>query len=136
MRLNLTSSLLAFVLTSGSALADASAEIIAELQARGYRIVTHERTWLGRERVIAENDSHRREIVFVPGSGEVLRDMSAQFAGAGDSRTAAQNDDDMQVVGGGLGVSPPASAGGSVSAPGPGISLGDPVAVQSADVTQ
>jgi hypothetical protein len=50
--------------------------IAASLQAEGYQIVTMSRTWLGRIYVIAETDSVRREMVFNPATGEVLRDYA------------------------------------------------------------
>ena len=50
--------------------------IAAELQAQGYEILETNRTWLGRLRIVAENDDIRREIVFNPGTGEILRDYS------------------------------------------------------------
>ena len=50
--------------------------IAAELQAQGYEILEINRTWLGRLRILAENDEIRREIVFNPGTGEILRDYS------------------------------------------------------------
>lgn len=50
--------------------------VAAELQAQGYEILETNRTWLGRSRIVAENDEIRREIVFNPGTGEILRDYS------------------------------------------------------------
>jgi hypothetical protein len=50
--------------------------IAASLQAEGYEIVTMNRTWLGRIYVIAETDTIRREMVFNPATGEVLRDYA------------------------------------------------------------
>lgn len=50
--------------------------IAAELQAQGYEILEANRTWLGRWRIVAEKDEIRREIVFNPGTGEILRDYS------------------------------------------------------------
>lgn len=53
--------------------------IAAELQAQGYEILETNRTWLGRLRIVAENDDIRREIVFNPGTGEILRDYSVML---------------------------------------------------------
>lgn len=50
--------------------------IAAGLEAEGYQIVTLYRTWLGRIYVIAETDDVRREMVFNPATGEVLRDYA------------------------------------------------------------
>ena len=58
-----------------------SDEILSTLRAKGYRIVEDERTWLGRQRVIAEKNGARREVVFIPGTGEILRDYSFRVAG-------------------------------------------------------
>ncbi len=51
--------------------------ILTTLLSRGYVIVENERTWLGRQRILAEKDGKQREVVFVPGTGEILRDYSA-----------------------------------------------------------
>lgn len=51
-------------------------EILTTLLSRGYVIVENERTWLGRQRILAEKDGRQREVVFVPGTGEILRDYS------------------------------------------------------------
>lgn len=50
--------------------------LLSSLRAKGYVILSQERTWLGRERVVAENSAHRRELVFNPGTGEILRDYA------------------------------------------------------------
>ena len=52
------------------------ARITTSLEAQGYRIVTMYHTWLGRIYVIAESDAVRREMVFNPVTGEVLRDYA------------------------------------------------------------
>ncbi|MEY5039173.1 MAG: hypothetical protein RL472_2279, partial [Pseudomonadota bacterium] len=54
--------------------------ILTTLLSRGYVIVENERTWLGRQRILAEKDGKQREVVFVPGTGEILRDYSAAAA--------------------------------------------------------
>jgi hypothetical protein len=64
-------------------------DIIAALRSHGYRIVVQERTWLGRERVVAENANKRREVVFNPGTGEIMRDYVVALA-QGDSNTPSQ----------------------------------------------
>lgn len=53
--------------------------IAAELQAQGYEIIEAKRTWLGRLRIVAENDETRRELVLNPGTGEILRDYSVML---------------------------------------------------------
>ena len=54
--------------------------ILAQLESQGYTVLEQNRTWLGRERILAENDEIRREIVFNPGTGEILRDYSVLLA--------------------------------------------------------
>ena len=51
-------------------------EILASLEAQGYHLVVRDRTWLGRIWMIVESDEVRREIVFNPGTGEILRDYA------------------------------------------------------------
>lgn len=53
--------------------------IAAELMSQGYEILESNRTWLGRLRIVAENDEIRREIVINPGTGEILRDYSVML---------------------------------------------------------
>lgn len=49
-------------------------QIVTQLQAQGFSDITLERTWLGRIRVTALRDDLRRELVFNPQTGEILRD--------------------------------------------------------------
>jgi hypothetical protein len=63
--------------------------IASSLQAEGYQIVTMSRTWLGRIYVIAETETVRREMVFSPATGEVLRDYAVT---KGPARIADQGD--------------------------------------------
>lgn len=87
---------LLLAILAGPAMADArgkgakgqtpTAQIISILIDRGYRIVEDERTWLGRQRIIAERDGTRRELVFHPGTGEILRDYSVRIEMAGTQR--------------------------------------------------
>lgn len=73
-------------------------DIISALRSHGYRIVVQERTWLGRERVVAETSSKRREVVFNPGTGEIMRDYVVALA-RGDGTADA-----LAGVGTGVGV--------------------------------
>lgn len=105
-------------------------EIVTALVERGYRILEDERTWLGRQRIIAEKDGTRRELVFHPGTGEILRDYSVRLADGGSTRG-----------GDGAGAGPtrmesaasPGAGGGLDSAP--GVSVGDSVGVTSSPST-
>ena len=67
--------------------------ILAQLVLQGYTVLEQNRTWLGRERILAENDQIRREIVFNPGTGEILRDYSVLLAvlEQRDENTAAKH---------------------------------------------
>ncbi len=49
-------------------------QIVAQLRNQGFTEMTLNRTWLGRIRVIAYRDDLRRELVFNPQTGEILRD--------------------------------------------------------------
>lgn len=55
-------------------------EIIANLKAQGYHVVQQDRTWLGRMWILARSDTMQREVVFNPGTGEVLRDYVVTLA--------------------------------------------------------
>lgn len=57
-------------------------KILTSLLSRGYLIVENERTWLGRQRILAQKDGMQREMVFVPSTGEILRDYSVQLSGS------------------------------------------------------
>lgn len=72
---------------TGSALAPAE-EILATLRERGYRIVLDERTWLGRQRIVAEKNGARREVVFNPGTGEILRDYAFRVEAGANAHDA------------------------------------------------
>ena len=50
--------------------------LVAGLRAQGYVILEDGFTFLGRLRIVAENDRMHREIVVNPGTGEVLRDYA------------------------------------------------------------
>lgn len=113
------------------ALAEASAadEILTTLRDRGYRIIEDERTWLGRQRIIAEKNGARRELVFIPGTGEILRDYSVRIErGDGGGGAVAATSGAVGVVGAtsrdnGSGFGAVVGAAGVESAP--GVSVGD-----------
>jgi hypothetical protein len=48
--------------------------IVMQLQEQGYTDIVVNRTLLGRVRVVARNQTHERELVFNPTTGELLRD--------------------------------------------------------------
>jgi hypothetical protein len=51
-------------------------QILEKLAAQGYVILEQGYTFLGRLRIVAENDTFYREIVVNPGTGEILRDYA------------------------------------------------------------
>lgn len=69
----------------GAALAQSPEEqIVASLAEQGFDVVMRDRTWLGRIWLVVENGEIRREIVFNPGTGEILRDYAVMLALADD----------------------------------------------------
>lgn len=50
-------------------------QIVTQLRAQGFSEIAINRTWLGRIRVVALRDDLRRELVFNPQTGEILRDF-------------------------------------------------------------
>ena len=76
--------LLAIALILGSALpglADAITDrVVANLEKQGFTVVRIDRTWLGRMWILAERRDVRREIVFNPVTGEILRDYAVNIA--------------------------------------------------------
>ncbi len=48
--------------------------LVRQLRGQGFKSIKIGRTLLGRTRIIAENPKYRREIVFNPRTGEILRD--------------------------------------------------------------
>ncbi|MEL7181617.1 MAG: hypothetical protein AAFN63_17610, partial [Pseudomonadota bacterium] len=49
-------------------------QIVSQLRDQGFGDIRVQRTWLGRIRVISQRDGVRRELVFNPQTGEILRD--------------------------------------------------------------
>jgi len=67
--------LLATALSTGPAVAATVKEkLVNELKSQGFVDLTITRTWLGRTRIIGSNGKYKRELVFNPYSGEILRD--------------------------------------------------------------
>lgn len=88
--------LLRLVLIFGSAapsFADGiSDQVLANLKAQGYHVVQMDRTWLGRMWILAENGEVRREIVFNPGTGEILRDYAISLTTLAQNAKGADHD--------------------------------------------
>jgi hypothetical protein len=70
------STLFGLLLALPAAAQSVTDRMVAALREQGYRILEMHDTWLGRVRVIAESDTIRRELVFNPGTGEILRDYA------------------------------------------------------------
>lgn len=90
------------------------AAVVAELEARGYEIMSRSRTLLGRVRIRAATATHIREVVIHQSTGEILRDaIVAVLEAEGNATTGTQ-----QSTSGGAGVT------GSVSLPEPSVEAG------------
>jgi hypothetical protein len=96
-------------------------EILSTLRSRGYAIVENERTWLGRQRIVALKDGITREVVFIPATGEILRDYAIRPDEHATSQLAGDGGDAANSATGGvaLGIS-----GGSAD-PTPSVSVGE-----------
>lgn len=65
----------------GIAFADSiSDQVVANLQAQGFEVVQMDRTWLGRMWILARSETVQREVVFNPGTGEILRDYAIKIS--------------------------------------------------------
>jgi hypothetical protein len=96
-------------------------EVVASLIAQGYAVTEQRRTLLGRVMVRAVKDTHTREVVVHPRTGEVLRDVVAELTTSGRTGITAEiaRDQRSGVQGGGLlgiGGNIGAEVSGSVSA--------------------
>ena len=82
---------LAALLGAGAAAAQSLQDrLLAQLQEQGYSSIQVSRTWLGRTRILAESATQRREIIFNPHTGEILRDfwqilVSSNAAGSAEA---------------------------------------------------
>jgi len=95
---------------------DDAARIVRELAASGYRVTEIRRSFLGRIRLILENDEFEREIVISNSTGEIKRDTVVSRVGAangGNGQTGGGN-----VNGGGNGE--PGGSGNGIGTPGGG----------------
>lgn len=119
---------LAFIVaTSSGAWADEITDrVVASLRAQGYVIVEMSHTWLGRMWILAQNGIYRREIVFNPGTGEVLRDYSVALATL-DAKSRLANNSGMYAR--------PDTASAPANTPAapiqPNVVAGDPIAGNS-----
>lgn len=69
-------------------------QIVARLSEQGYTAIKMSRTLLGRRRIVAIGAERRREIIFNPRTGEILRDFWEEIGSDGSSRSGLFDDDD------------------------------------------
>ena len=77
--------------------------IIASLETQGYTILERGYTFLGRWRVVVENADYHRELVFNPGTGEILRDYTVRIEvylanQRNDDRDSSSGNDNPKVL--------------------------------------
>lgn len=125
----LSATLLGATVARADSLPDPADEIRSTLEEKGYKIIQDERTWLGRQRVIAVKNDTRRELVFIPGTGEILRDYSVRVADtsrSAENRGVSVSATNGVAVGTGRGGVAPGVTGSA-----PGISVGEPVGMSA-----
>ena len=88
--------------------------VIEQLRAQGYQEFTVSRTFLGRIHIVAETDGRKREIVFNPTTGEILRDYAEAADGNITPQIVAESNDEDSETGGneGSGRDNPSDTGG------------------------
>jgi hypothetical protein len=106
--------------------------LLAGLEGQGYTVIEKGYTFLGRLRIVAENDQIHREIVVNPGTGEILRDYAIYLSDLRQSpkaQSASENsnhDNSVSVAqtltGRATDAVPTGTAGVAVSALTPGSS--------------
>ena len=69
-------------------------QIVALLSEQGYTTIKMSRTLLGRRRIVAIGAERRREIIFNPRTGEILRDFWEEIGSDGSSESGLFDDDD------------------------------------------
>lgn len=105
------------------------ARLVASLTQQGYTIVEEGYTFLGRLRIVAQNDTLRREIVVNPGTGEVLRDYAQALADIAPPAVQQANGTGHRSSGSGAGT----VAGAAVAPTDAGRSGGGDAAPEGAD---
>ena len=81
-------------LAAQGAHADPVDDISDEIRSQGFKIVRVQRTWLGRVRIVGQNDAFRREVVIDPTTGEIRRDLLIPRAHAGEAKPSAETPGD------------------------------------------
>lgn len=78
-------SLVGALMLAGPAFAETVQDrIVAQLGRQGFDRITISTTFLGRVRIVAQSATQRREIIFNPRTGEILRDYWAALAEGDD----------------------------------------------------
>lgn len=97
--------------------------LVSGLQDQGYTVLEKGYTFLGRLRIVAENDLIHREIVVNPGTGEILRDYAIYLSDMSPPVLAAPN-----------GQASNRDRKSSPAAPAPAMTVTRGVAIGTADV--
>ena len=74
-RMFLVISLSAALAGTGASAQSMQDRVISQLQEQGFTEIRISRTWLRRVRIVARSATQRREIIFNPSTGEILRDL-------------------------------------------------------------
>jgi uncharacterized membrane protein YgcG len=75
-RRQLTALMIAAFLGASPATAQSMEQLlVSQLRTQGFTRIEVSTTWLGRTRIVAESSNQRREIIFNPRTGEILRDF-------------------------------------------------------------
>lgn len=102
---------LSLALAALAARAETQAEIVAQMQAEGYRSIEVSTTWLRRVRIVAEGGAGLREVVIDPRNGEVLRDFTDRAPHRGGAGPGRDGGPGGPGSGGDRGPGGPAGAG-------------------------
>ncbi|MCB6178968.1 hypothetical protein LHP98_12625 [Rhodobacter sp. Har01] len=73
---------------------DIVAQIVRQLEKRGYSEITVSRTLLGRVRIVGRGSKGSREIILNPATGEILRDLTTRSDNSGRSGDLLDGGDD------------------------------------------
>lgn len=86
---------LAVVLSGQAALAQSFTDsVVDQLRQQGFDRIEVERTLLGRTQIVAQGKGGRREIIFNPRTGEILRDLWDRDSEDHSDRGSLIEDDD------------------------------------------
>lgn len=95
----LSAIVLGTIIAAGPAAAQESgvSDVVRTLRAEGFQVTRIGRTWLGRIRIEAENNSSTREVIVSRSTGEILQD--ATFPGTSRPRFGRNLRDDPDSAG-------------------------------------